>query len=300
MLPPKEDRALSPFGHNLPIALNVSDCRDPRKRESAQPMPFVLQAHFLPRLADPEMLAGATCIVLDALRATTTIAHALAAGAERVLPMQEVSEAMSAAAALPKSSYLLGGERSGVRIPGFDLGNSPREYQPERVAGRTLVFTTTNGTRAMLHCHRARAVLLAAFVNRSAVASRLIDDDNVHLVCAGTNGEITREDVLAAGAIIDLASRERADAELNDQATLARDAWRSVVAGIDPCQTELLSARLRRTLRDTQGGKNLIALGLETDIDDAGSLDAVAVVPETLPPVWQFRARRHSSQERMP
>jgi 2-phosphosulfolactate phosphatase len=160
-----------------------------------------IQAHFLPQLTTPEALAGQTVVVIDVLRATTVITTALAAGARRVIPCLEVDEARQIAARLPKNEVLLGGERHGLPIEGFDLGNSPADYTAERVAGRTLVFTTTNGTQAMRQCHQARRVLIGAFVNLRAVVAALTESESVHLLCAGTNGAITREDVLLAGAI---------------------------------------------------------------------------------------------------
>src|SRR5438132_9688378 len=126
-----------------------------------------LFAHFLPTLMDPDELRDGTAVVIDVLRASTTICHALAAGAREVIPCLEVEEARRVAADNSGSRPMLGGEREGVRIEGFDLGNSPGEYRPDTVGGRTVVFTTTNGTRAMLGCRSARRVLIGSFVNFS-------------------------------------------------------------------------------------------------------------------------------------
>ena len=145
-----------------------------------------LKAHFLPALTTPEALAGATLVVIDVLRATTVIPHALAVGAKAVIPCLEVEDAVQAAARLPAGQAVLGGERGGLKIDGFDLGNSPDEYTPQTVAGKTLVFTTTNGTRAMMHCRQAQRVLLGSFVNASAIVDALAADRDVRLLCAGT------------------------------------------------------------------------------------------------------------------
>ena len=146
-------------------------------------MPAVVRAHLVPTLVEPEQLCGRVAIVIDVLRATTTIIHALAAGAECVIPCLEVEEARQTARKIGPSA-LLGGERGGVRIDGFDFGNSPTEYVSEKIAGRTIVFSTTNGTRAMLHCRQAAQILIGAFVNRAAVVravntgiSAVIDGD---------------------------------------------------------------------------------------------------------------------------
>jgi 2-phosphosulfolactate phosphatase len=233
-----------------------------------------LKAYFLPKLTTPEELAGGAAVVIDVLRATTVIAHALAAGASRVIPCLEVEDALQTAARLPKGQAVLGGERGGLKIDGFDLGNSPDEFTPESVGGRTLVFTTTNGTRAMMACKLARRVVTGAFVNASAVADTLAGEDNVHLLCAGTRGEVTREDVLCAGFLAERLSRGRpSNLEINDQLLIARDAWQSFLASQE--RTDLAS-----TLRSTQGGRNLIRLGLAHDIEVASRLDRFTIVPE--------------------
>src|SRR5262245_56341394 len=110
-----------------------------------------LHVHLTPDLVAPERLAGGVAVVVDVLRATTTIVHALAAGCCSVRPCATVEEARALADALPAGKVLLGGERDGVPLPGFDKGNSPGEYTPEACKGTTLVLTTTNGTRALLH-----------------------------------------------------------------------------------------------------------------------------------------------------
>jgi 2-phosphosulfolactate phosphatase len=241
-----------------------------------------IRAHFLPLLVAPEELAGGTTVVIDVLRATTTITAALAAGAREVIPCLEVEDAQRVAAGLPAGQALLGGERGGLKIEGFDLGNSPSEYSPQRVAGRTLVFTTTNGTRAMLHAKAADEILLGALVNQRAVAERCAGQARIDLLCSGTKGKITREDVLAAGAITATLTgaalgRASQSIALNDQARIAQDAWLVALgpAGGDRHIQDVLEA----TLRLTQGGRNVVALGLEADLPDAAALDRYTLVP---------------------
>ncbi len=189
-----------------------------------------INVYFLPQLVEPQRLAGGVTVVIDVLRATTTIAAALAAGAREVVPCLEVADARSAAANLPAGQAVLGGERHGLRIEDFTLGNSPREYTLESVGGKTLVITTTNGTRAMLHAREADEVWLASFVNLAAVVAASAGRERLDILCSGTDGQITREDVLLAGAI---AARLTAGvaAELNDQAAIARAAWLQVAEG---------------------------------------------------------------------
>ena len=212
--------------------------------------------------------------MIDVLRASTTIATALAHGASAVLPRRSIDEAFAARADHPGA--LLGGERGGVRIAGFDLGNSPAEYAAERVAGRPVVITTTNGTAALAACHDAAEVLVGAMVNRAAVAAaarRLATEQNaaaIHLVCAG-------EDVLAAGAILDAAGSDPAAVHdtLDPAARAARRLYRDLAAaGHDGP-----AARIALAFRTCRGGENLLALGMEADLAAAAAIDSLAVVP---------------------
>lgn len=231
-----------------------------------------LRVHLLPELVDTSDLAGTRAVVIDVLRATTTIVAALAAGAPSVWPCLSIEQARERAAQLGKQA-LLGGERGGLAIEGFDLGNSPAEYSTDCVAGRPIVLTTTNGTKALLHCQQAREILAGAFVNLSALVAHLAHAERIDMLCAGTDGGITREDVLLAGAIV---ARLPATVawQLNDEAHLARDAWLSV-AGRDGA---LRGFRLLEALRASRGGTNLIALGMDRDIQLAAQVDRYALV----------------------
>jgi 2-phosphosulfolactate phosphatase len=153
-------------------------------------------------------LQNATCVVFDVLRATSTFVTALHHGAKAVIPVAEISEALVLRQKQP--DLLLGGERNGVRIRAaqtggvdFDLGNSPREYTPEKVHGKTIVSTTTNGTRALSAGAGAQSVLAASFLNLTATAKFIqkLQPIQIVLVCAGTRENVATEDVLAAGAL---------------------------------------------------------------------------------------------------
>jgi 2-phosphosulfolactate phosphatase len=171
---------------------------------------------------------------------------------------------------------LLGGERAGVRIKGFDLGNSPTEHTAERVTGRTIVFTTTNGTKAMQRARQAQRVLLGAFTHLSVLAKQLRAADSIQILCAGTQNQITREDVLLAGALVDRLTQP-IEPPLNDSARIAWAAWREFTSRA--ASLENLSKLLATELRDTQGGRNLIRLGLEADLSDAASIDRFDFAP---------------------
>ncbi len=246
-------------------------------------MTATLNVHLLPSLLAPDQVQGGAVAVIDVLRATTTIAHALVAGAAEVVPCDEVEEARELAHGLGGAA-VLGGERHGVRIDGFHLGNSPAEYTPDVVAGKTVVFTTTNGTRAMQSCRQAKRLLLAAFVNVSRIADQLEAEENIHLLCAGTEGEITREDVLLAGMLtVDLASRLDRLIKLNDQASLAADAWRQASDEV------LEGIPLAHILGDSRGGRNVRQIGMGHDIEAAARIDTLDVVPELDVTQWRIR-----------
>jgi 2-phosphosulfolactate phosphatase len=239
--------------------------------------------HDLFNRMPPGATAGGIAIVIDVLRATTTMATALAHGALRIKPMATIDDAR-AAAALAGPGTLLGGERGGLPIPGFDLGNSPLEYTTARVAGRSIVITTTNGTAAMHACRDARELLAGALVNRSAVAStvrRLAAAEgihDVHLVCAGTDGVVTAEDVLAAGAILAAAADNATSDSLDPAAQAALESYRSIEGGADDRMTRLLAA-----FAAAPGGRNLLDLGMAADLTAAAAVDAFDVVPRLDP-----------------
>jgi 2-phosphosulfolactate phosphatase len=224
--------------------------------------------HLLPGLAPPGRLAGGTAVVIDVLRATTTIIHALAAGCAAVRPCAEVEEARALADGMPAGKVLLGGERGGRPLPGFDLGNSPREYTTASCGGLTLVLTTTNGTRALLRAAEAERVLVAGFVNYSAVCEQLRQETRpIHVVCAGLEGDVALEDTLLAGAFVDFLC-EGAEVRLNDGARLAWDCF------------ENHGRVLQGALEVSQGGTHLRQLGYDDDIRAAAQVDQFALVPE--------------------
>ncbi len=224
--------------------------------------------HMLPALMPTGCLDGGIAVIIDVLRASTTIVHALAHGATAIVPCASVEEAQAAASKHDRERVLLGGERHGQLIDGFDLDNSPLAYTPEVVAGKTVVFTTTNGTLALRACETASRVLIGALVNRAAITRVLQDDGRpVHLVCAGTDGHLTAEDILFAGAIAADLDPQTPDV----QTQMAIDYYRSH-------STEEIT--FRETIRASRGGQNLLRLGLDADVDRASQCDVFDLVPE--------------------
>ena len=158
-------------------------------------------------------LRATACVVFDILRATSTFVTALQNGAKEIIPVSEISEAVAIRQQQP--DVLLAGERDGVKIHAaqsggidFDFGNSPREFTPEKVRGKTIVSTTTNGTRALRACAGAKMILASSFLNLSATAKFLTKSQpgEILLVCAGTGEGVALEDVLAAGALTEILS----------------------------------------------------------------------------------------------
>lgn len=144
-----------------------------------------------------------TAVVLDVLRATSTIVEALVNGARRVIPVATVEDAVTRKNELGRDHALLCGERGGQRINGFDLGNSPLEFTPEAVADQTLVMSTTNGTPALLAAAGAGVCLIAALLNVEAVARRVVErGEDVLIVCAGREGRFAIEDAVCAGVLV--------------------------------------------------------------------------------------------------
>lgn len=243
-------------------------------------MPSV-RVWLLPGLIGPDALRGGTVVVIDQLRATSTLTQALSAGVTLARPCVSVEEARRTADEARRSGRVVrtGGERAGVRIDGFDLGNSPSEYTTERLAGAELVFTTTNGTAALDACRRAGAdrVLLACLANLAAVVGEIgcRAAPVVHLVCAGTNDEVSQDDALVAGAIAHALEQRAATFDSDDSVRLCARLWQWAVAHPDG---------VFQALRASRGGRNLERIGLLEDVRWCAQVDRVKDV------VGEFKA----------
>lgn len=200
-------------------------------------------------------LSRSLCVAIDVLRATSTLTTALANGATAIIPAAELDEARSLRSTHPAA--LLCGERHGLPPEGFDLGNSPREFTPQRVAGRTIIHTTTNGTRAVRACLHAAETLLGCFLNVSAVATRIraraADVDTVVLACAGTFDDFSMEDALFAGALVEALDWQHPVLRL----------WSARLGSLDDA------------LARTRNGRRLKELGLAEDVAFCAQIDAI-------------------------
>ena len=173
-------------------------------------------------------LSQTVCVVFDIFRATSTIVTALANGAAAIIPVAEIPEAVILRKERPE--VLLAGERDGLRIRAeltggidFDLGNSPREFTPERISGKTIVLSTTNGSRALRACALAKSVIIGSFLNLRATAEYLQQQapTRLMLVCSGTGDQTSYEDVLGAGAMAGLLWPGDASGEAADSVKIA-------------------------------------------------------------------------------
>ena len=225
-------------------------------------MPTAIDVIFTPELLPFLPPAGKTVVVADILRATTSITFAIANGALGITPVLTPDEAFKLAATQPNS--LIGGERHGKKINGFDLGNSPREYTQMVVSGKRIVLTTTNGTRTLRACRSAERVLVGCFLNLHAVINFLTRiDGEVVFVCAGREGGFCMEDTVFAGACVEALK----DADLTDAAEAARILYREH------------RHNLLGMLGNCYHGRYLAGIGLVADIEFCAQINLVDIVP---------------------
>lgn len=214
---------------------------------------------------------GRLTFVIDILRAGTTICAALANGARAIVPVASTEEALRLAQTLGTEETVLAGERQCVRIPGFALGNSPREMTPEAVRGKTVIMTTTNGTGALLAVAGASPVFIGGAVNFSLASARIREAwtrrEAILIVCAGREQRFALDDAYTAGRLVAAAlGGGRGRKGLNDAALATLDLVRRY------------GHRWDRPLAASQGGRELAELGMKGDILDAGRVDAYPVL----------------------
>jgi 2-phosphosulfolactate phosphatase len=208
-------------------------------------------------------------VVIDVLRATSTIVAALEAGAAAIVPVRETDEAIAVMRRIGRERTLLCGERESRLIAGFDLDNSPASYTRERVAGKTLVLTTTNGTRALVEAARgATSVYCGALTNRAAVAELLAaTGGDARLLCAGSEGALSFEDTLGAGAIVDALVYLNRSLEISDEARAAAAAFHAN------------AKRLTSAIAAGSHARALAAQGFANDVAACARLDVSRCVP---------------------
>ena len=235
---------------------------------------------LLPRDLKAGQLDGRAAVVFDVLRASSSMTAALSAGVSEIRIYGDIAAAAAARKEF-SGAGLLSGEQNAVRPPGFDLGNSPGAFRADEHAGLTMFLSTTNGTKAILACTAAKVVFVGALVNASAVAKAVGETGlNVILLCAGTNGEVSMEDLLGCGAVLDALSRDWPLILESDTAFIASRLFAA-------CRRELPAA-----LRESRGGHNIKAAGLLPDIDFCARLDSSNIAGQVFgnPPIVRLRA----------
>lgn len=207
-------------------------------------------------------------VVIDVLRATSVITTALNNKAQCVIPVKTIEEAQSLYASCDASKTLLGGERNALKIEGFDLSNSPLEYKKHAVEGKTIIFTTTNGTNAIDNVKGAKEVILACFRNAQAVVDYVAKfGKDIAIVCAGTEGRFSLDDGMCAGMLIELLKQQTA-VETDDLGLLVTQYY-------NQNKTNLLGA-----LSNCYHLKRLFTLGFYDDIRFCLETSCVTTIPE--------------------
>jgi 2-phosphosulfolactate phosphatase len=216
-------------------------------------------------------VAGRVVAVIDVLRASTSIAVALANGARAVVPLDSPDEVVMRAKAFERSEVLLAGERKALPISGFDLGNSPKEFTREVVEGKTVIMTTTNGTHAILAAQGARDVIVASYVNYTAVLAMLRaalrGGTDIMLVCAGREWQFALEDAGCAGRYVHNVSKRVAAVEMNDAA--------QACALID----RKFGDKLDALFGASEHGRALREAGFGDDLAVCAAVDSYPVIP---------------------
>lgn len=229
-----------------------------------------ISAYTTPAEIMDDDIRNCIVVVIDVLRSSATITTALANGAREVIPVSTPAEAGELAVRLDKAGSLMGGEREGRQIEGFDLGNSPAEYTEELVAGKTVFFSSTNGTPAILRVKNANRVIIGGFNNLSTVLEYLLHQrKDTMIVCAGRSGQFSLEDFVCAGSMIVglMGHVTAAEHTYNDAAIAAAELYRR--------NMNLLIDVMRRS----EHGKRLIAIGYAKDLNYCTQLDSHNVLP---------------------
>ncbi len=229
-----------------------------------------LDVFFTPNQVKPVETAGRLVVIVDVLRASTTVATALGNGAKTVIPVEGADEVIFRSKEFARSQILLAGEQKMYPIAGFDIGNSPQAFTPAVVEGKTILITTTNGTRTLLGVQNARDIVIASYVNFSAVLALMkvaaSSNTDIAIICAGEEGVFTLEDSACAGRYV-RAIPKRADIRTNDAAAA------SVVI------EKKYGDNIAKVFKESSHGQALESAGFGDDLAAAAQVDSYPVVP---------------------
>jgi 2-phosphosulfolactate phosphatase len=203
-------------------------------------------------------------VIIDIFRATSSICYGIENGAEAIIPVSEVEEC--SAYREKGLNYLLAAERNGEVVAGFDFGNSPFAYTAEKVAGKTVVLTTTNGTHALHLSRNAKKIVIGSFLNLTELCNWLkTQNESILMVCAGWKNNFNLEDTLFAGAVIE--QLKAGDYVLDDPALAANDLF------------QIGKNDIGQYLSKTSHGERLKKLGIEKDIAFCLQIDIATAIP---------------------
>ncbi len=223
---------------------------------------------FNPLSVDELFFAGKTTVVIDVLRASSTIVAALQNGAREVIPVSSVEFAVKVSGGMFGGQTLMGGERNTKKIEGFALGNSPLEYTKEAIEGKTIVLYTTNGTRAVVKAKFSENLFICSFLNLSAVASHLISlDKNVEILCSGKANNFSMEDTICAGRLISELNKLKENIEISDSARASLALNKS------------FGKSILKMLLETEHGQILNENNFEEDIKFCSKLNTTDIIP---------------------
>ncbi len=244
-----------------------------------------VEVFFTPHQVDEMLLRHRTVVVIDVLRASTTIAQALSNGAKEIIPVTTVESAMKIVGNLFGDVTLLGGERQGKMIEGFNLGNSPSEYSEERVKGKSIVFSSTNGSLAMVKARYAKEMLLCGFVNISAVEKKLRElQRDFTILCSGSAGNFSLEDAVCAGMLIQkLQDSNGTGVELGDAGAASVALYKNH------------SKSIYKMLVASEHGQYLAGIGFAEDLKPCAEVDSIPVLPQFLGNVMKLKAAEKKS-----
>ena len=224
---------------------------------------------LIPVPPNPDKLPNRTVVVIDILRAGSVIVHALSQGATEVIPVTTVEEAFERGKTFPPGTTLLGGERGSRKIEGFDLGNSPEEYTAERVRGKRVILTTTNGTKAFHLVSAATEIFVGSFFNVTETANRCLQRGrNILLFASGSRGHFSLEDSVFGGMLVDrMLKRAGKSIHLSDASRAAHVLYQRFEGNL--VEAFLLSNH----------GRDLVELGLGDDLATCSKIDQTTLVP---------------------
>lgn len=235
--------------------------------------------YFTPYQVDEFALRDQTVVVIDVLRAGTTIATALANGAKEIIPVTTVERAVKISGSLFGDHILRGGERNGKMIKGFDLGNSPLDYSEGKVKGKAIIFSSTNGSKAIDKGRYAREMVLCSFVNLLAVV-RFLETlrKDFHVVCSGNNGSFSMEDSVCAGMLLQKLSEQKGiELFLSDEALAAVALYKS------------FGRSTAKMVRNSEHGRYLEQIGFGADLDICSSVNMLDVIPQLVGSVIKLK-----------